>query len=860
MRTSLRLAGVLLWGALRDQPVKWAISTLAIAVGVGLGLAIHLIHKQALDQFESGVRQFSGQADLQLLPHSRQLPESVLDQLPGLSGLAVFSPVIDLQVHVPGLKVPVRWLGLDVFKAVAVTPQWIGQSDPASATGSSPEPTPNSLLASDTAFLSPALRQELNTSDFETLGADQQSWRWRVAGSLPAAGTRQRVVVSDIAAAQWKLGTLGQISRVDIKLREGVSVTEFKARHAALFAPLGRLETPSEQGSRGASVSQAYRANLSILAMVALLTGGFLSFSTQMLAVAQRARQWALLASLGMKPRSVGRQIAFESLSCGLLGSVLGLALGYGLAVLILTQLGTDLGAGYFQETQVGLGLPWADALLFMGFGLLATGLGAIWPAQQAGRLALQSRLRAGSEESGLHFLNRSHWVGATLVLLSLLCLLIPAYDNIPVGAYLSVAFGLFGGIALIGGVVRLVIRPGSELGHLSQLAQSRLASTPNLLAVGLSGVVASFALVVAMHIMIFSFRQSLDDWLVQVLPAPLYMRVAEGSALSGIPPDLQAKLSQSTAFSDLQFWGQEKLILDSTRPAVELIIRPISLDKAATVLPMTGRFLQADEIRQALAAQPQQVPVWVSEPMTDLYALRSGDVMPLRLDGGLQIEALVAGVWRDYARQHGAIVVPQDVLQNRHGFSIPKRQAAAWPAAGVSIQQLIELVNRESAALGHDGVLQMSQPGDIRQLSLNIFDRSFAVTYLLEVAAVVIGLFGVGTTFSAMALQRKREFALLGALGGKRRLILKLVVQEGLMASGIAAGVGMVMGLAFAAILIFVVNPQSFHWTMQWFTPWRDMALMTVALLTAGTLTVAASVYRSAGRGVLSQLKEDWS
>ena len=135
-----------------------------------------------------------------------------------------------------------------------------------------------------------------------------------MAGTVPAAGSGQLLAVADIATVQWRLGTLGQISRIDLKLQEGVTPASFQKQYGDEFSKLGRLETPSEQGTRGASVSQAYRANLSILAMVALLTGCFLTFSAQMLAVAQRSRQWALLAALGARASALRMQVLFESM------------------------------------------------------------------------------------------------------------------------------------------------------------------------------------------------------------------------------------------------------------------------------------------------------------------------------------------------------------------------------------------------------------------------------------------------------------------------------------------------------------------------------------------------------------------
>lgn len=837
-------------GALRDQPVKWFIATVSIAVGVGLGFAVHLIHKQALDQFNNGVRQFSGQADLQLLPHSVLLPETILGQLAALPEVAVASPVIDINVQVQGLDKPLRWLGLDVFTAAAVTPNLIGQSS--GETDDSAQQGEIPLLGMNNVFVSPALNEKLpKEQDTLTTLHHNSNQQWRVAGTLPAAGAGQLLAVADIAAVQWRLGTLGQISRVDLKLQEGVTPTSFQRQYGEQFSDLGRLETPNQQGTRGASVSQAYRANLSILAMVALLTGGFLTFSTQMLAVAQRSRQWALLAALGARAGALRMQVLFESMCCGVVGGVLGVALGWGLSLAVVRYLGVDLGAGYFQTSQSTVALPLVDTLLFGAFGVVATLLGGLSPALQTGQMALHQRLRAGTEEAGLQFANKAHWFGLLLCLVAVACLFIPPYGNIPVGGYLAVAFGLFGGIAMIGLVVRGLIRPPAQLAQLADLAKSRLASTPNLLAVGLSGVVASFALVVAMHVMIYSFRHSLDNWLTQVLPAPLYVKL-DGANMPVFPDSFQQKVSELSGVELVEFWGQQSIVLDPKRPAVELIARPISVEAASQRLPMSGNTITKP--------RAGTLPVWVSEPMTDLYGLKVGSALELQLDQGVRIPTTVMGVWRDYTRQHGAVVLPKAELLEQFNVQFKDTQGAIWPQKNVTVKDLVVRIEQAASTTPLAQKVDFAEPGEIRQLSLDIFDRSFAVTYLLEIAAVVIGLFGVGTTFSAMALQRKREFALLGAMGASPNWILKLIAREALIASAVAALVGLIIGLAFAAILIFVVNPQSFHWTMEWFTPWRDLALMVFVLIAMSSTTVTLALRNKLGNRLVEQLKEDWA
>ncbi|MCQ8897122.1 ABC transporter permease [Limnobacter humi] len=840
--------------------MKWLITTLSIAVGVGLGLAVHLIHQEALAQFNQGVQQFSGQADVQLLPHNQWLPDTLLETIAELPEVHTAAPVIDQRVRLEGLNQTVRWLGLDVFQSAAITPNLVGQVDSSAA---APTRGEIPLIASNTVFISASLREALHQqahaqksqrSPVVLADMNGKPVRWMIAGSLPAAGSGQLLAMSDIAALQWKLGAIGKISRVDIKLQEGVRVDAFMAAHAKTFSAVGRFETPREQSTRGAAVSQAYRANLSILAMVALLTGGFLSFSTQMLAVAQRSRQWALLAAMGTSVTRLRLQVLFESAVCGLVGSILGVALGVGLAQGVVEKLGVDLGAGYFNTASHALTVQPLDALLFMGFGLLATLLGGLAPSQHTAQMAIAQRMRAGTEEAGLRFANRAHWLGLALCALAVACLWIPPVGNIPVGGYLAVALGLFGGIALLGLAVRLFVRPPEALHTLGQLARSRLASTPNLLSVGLSGVVASFALVVAMHVMIFSFRQSLDVWLNQVLPAPLYMKVIDVQSQS-ISPNLQTLIQHAAGVERAEFWGSQSMVLDPLRPPVELIVRPLDMTQADQRLPLIGA--------QHPALKTDHIPVWVSEPMVDIYRLHNGSTFTLHLDGGLQLNAQVMGVWRDYSRQHGAIVVPKAQvmrLATQNNNPLRDTQGAIWPSAGTTPQTIVKNLTAQLVNTGESARYTFAEPGEIRQASLAIFDRSFAVTYLLEVAAVVIGLFGVGTTFSAMALQRRREFALLGAMGATRKLLVRLLVREALLSSALAAGMGLAIGLSFAAILVFVVNPQSFHWTMEWFTPWRDLLVMVAVLMVMSTLTVTLALRSHLQHQLLMQLKEDWS
>jgi putative ABC transport system permease protein len=152
-----------------------------------------------------------------------------------------------------------------------------------------------------------------------------------------------------------------------------------------------------------------------------------------------------------------------------------------------------------------------------------------------------------------------------------------------------------------------------------------------------------------------------------------------------------------------------------------------------------------------------------------------------------------------------------------------------------------------------------MASVSQIRAISLKIFDRSFAVTYWLQGVAIAIGLFGVAASFSAQVLARRKEFGLLAHLGLTRRQILTVVAGEGAAWTVIGALAGLALGLAVSTVLVFVVNPQSFHWTMDLQVPWVRLVLLCASVVLAGTLTAWLAGHAAAGRDAVLAVKEDW-
>ena len=626
---------------------------------------------------------------------------------------------------------------------------------------------------------------------------------------------------------------------------------------------------PGDAAERVSNLSRAYRVNLTVLALVALFTGAFLVFSVLALSVAKRAQQFALLGVLGLTPRERLRLVLAESLVLGLIGSAAGLALGTALAAFALRVLGGDLGGGYFEGVAPKLHWSAGAAALYGGLGVLAALVGGWWPARAAQALPeAQTLTGLGAAPTR----GNSHWLALGLIALGAVLANVPAIGGIPVAAYLSVACLLVGGITALPWLIALLydrIAPVFAQRLLPMLAVERARRMRGTAAVAVSGVVASLSLAVALTVMVASFRDSVTHWLDVVLPADLYVRATSGgrggNAGNGnstdtatFPPAFVQALAQLPGVARTGTLRTQTLQLDATRPAVTLIAR--SLEGGATQsLPLVGAALPVPE---------GQVGIYVSEPMVELYGAKPGTVFaPLSAAMGSAVGVqgkaqafFVAGVWRDYARQFGAITMDARDFERITGERNVS-DVALWLAPGASegaVQaQVRQLAARQGG--GSADAVEIASVGQIRTTSLRIFDRSFAVTYWLQAVAIAIGLFGIAASFSAQVLARRKEFGLLAHLGFTRRQVLAVVAGEGAAWTAIGAVAGLGLGLAVSVVLVKVVNPQSFHWSMDLLVPWLRLLGLCGAVVVAGTVTAWLAGRAAAGRDVVLAVKEDW-
>ena len=795
MRLVSALLKTLLAGELRAHPGRVALSVIAIAIGVAMGYAVHLINHAALAEFSQATRSLMGAADLEIRGPRTGFDETVYARIASL----------------PQAR-------LDLFDPSAV-------------------------------FLSPAALAwlGLKPGDTLTVQAGLDTVALRVAGSLPAAGEGLRFAVMDIGAAQWRFGRIGLIQRIDLKLAPGVDANAFRRTLPPLLPAGVAAFAPEDKLRVTATLSRAYRVNLDVLALVALFTGAFLVFSTQALSVIRRRTQLALLRALGMTRGGLSRMLLAEGAAQGLAGAVLGIVLGLGLAAAVLRYWGGDLGGGYFPGVRPTLHASVASALGFAALGIAASLAGSLAPAWEAARARPAQALKAGDEETVLRRLS-TPWPALGIIVAGAALTQAKPVAGLPVFGYVSVALLLVGAILLMPRLAHWTFAILPSVRHaVPHLAFAQLAGAPGRASIGLAGILASFSLMAAMAIMVASFRDSVDRWLNAVLPAQLYLRTSDTGDTGFFPDAERAAIAATPGVARVEFARANQILLNPRRPAVALIARPIDKRHPEARLALTG-----SPARGSTGGPP---PVWVSEAMTDLYGMRTGERVMLPI-AGRQVAFTVAGVWRDYVRQNGAVVIDLDDYQRASGDS-RITDAALWLAPGATTEAVAErLRERLAQRAGH---LDITTPGAMREAGLRAFDRSFAVTYLLEAVAIAIGLFGIAASFSAQALARSREFGVLRHVGVTRSQIGAMLALEGALLASLGVVAGCVLGWAIALILVHVVNPQSFHWTMDLSMPWRLLAALALALIAAASLTALASGRRAMSAGAIHAVREDW-
>jgi putative ABC transport system permease protein len=790
------------------------LSVLGIGLGVALGYGVYLVNRAAVEDLAASVRTLAGEADLQVRGGRTGFAEALFPEIARLPGVAWVNPGLELDAGIAGTERTIRLLGIDALRQGL------------------PE-----LLAPDKVLLSPLAIAELGDGPLRIV-VGSQVMPLEVAG---AAELRGFAALTDISTAQWRLARLGELNRLDVHLAPGANrdaVVESIRKRLPPGVHVAAVET-LEQAS--GYPSRAYRVNLNVLALVALFTGGFLVFSAQALETARRRGEHALLRVLGLTAARLARLCLAEAALLGALGGLVGLALGYGFAGLALRYAGADLGAGQFRAVAPHLAFHPVPAFFYFLSGIAVAVAGALLPALDAARAAPARALKSGDEQRMFRRAARP-WPGLAFLAAAAALGQLGPVNGLPLFGYASIACLLIGAIALMPFASQRILQALPLPSRIPfALALAQLRGAPAQAGISLAAIVASFSLMAAMAIMVASFRESVDRWLDALLPAQVYFRTTHAGDTGYLEPGFEERVRALAEVERVDFVRTARVLLDPARPAVTLVAR----DRAEGAYPQVNPSYKS--------STGDRARVWVSEALLDVYGFQPGQNIELPL-GGRTVQVTVGGVVRDYARQHGTVVIDRADYVALTGDR-RANDGGVWLRPGVTPAQAMAAIR----ALPGGAELDLAVPAEIRELSLGIFDRSFAVTYAMEAVAVLVGLFGLSSSLGAIVLARRREFGVLRHLGLTRGELRAMLAAEGGLLALLGAAAGLLVGGAISLVLVYVVNRQSFSWSMELHPPYGLLLALTSILVFCAVVTAVASGREATGMGPVRAVREDW-
>jgi putative ABC transport system permease protein len=649
----------------------------------------------------------------------------------------------------------------------------------------------------------------------------------------------------DIASAQWTFEAVGRLNRIDLRLAPGTNVEGFRLALGKKL-PAGVLAVaPQVERDRAVSVTRAYRVNLNMLALVALFTGAFLVFSTQSLSVLRRRRSLALLRALGVTRGQLRRALVGEGMALGVAGSLLGVVLGALIATAILKFLTADLGNGQLRAAGASLRASPIPLLVFFLVGTLVAAIGAWIPARNA---ALQPPARAlkGGDADYAVPAQAAWYAGIALLVFGFALAWLPPIAGLPVFGYGAVAALLCGAVLLVPAVTMRALSLAPRTRRIVlDIAVAQLRENVDLSALSLASIIVSFSLMVAMAIMVYSFRVSFDHWLGKLLPADMQMREPLGNDTAFWSRDDQRLLEAVSGISRIEFRRTRQLLLDPARAPVTLISRGADDSETSSELPLVKS--------TPIPSGEQSAPAWISETLQDQYGYKIGDHIDLPLAGRTQ-RFMIAGVWRDYARLSGSVVISRRAYVAASGDR-GANEASVW-LNSVADAAAVEKAMRQ---LAHSDALEITTSSALHERSLEIFDRAFAITYGLEAIAVIIGLTGVSFAASSTALARRAEFGMLRHVGLLRRQVIGMLADEGILTSAFGVLYGLMLGIGLSLVLVYVINRQSFNWSIDLAVPAWQLSLLSLILVGASAVTAIWSGRAAMSQDAVNAVREDW-
>ncbi|HNP71765.1 MAG TPA: ABC transporter permease [Kouleothrix sp.] len=825
------------WRYLLRHPWQIGLAILGVALGVAVVVSIDLTNSSARRAFAISTETIAGRATHQIVGGPNGLDEAIYRRLRVDLGLRDSAPLVEGYAAVPGKPgLTLHILGVDPLAEGPFRPYL-----------SSANAGPNSQLTAlfttpGAALMSAETARVYGLKSGDTLslrvGARTQS-ATLIALLEPQDEAARRasdsLLIVDIATAQEWLGMLGRLSQIDLILPEGAAAQPALDQVGALLPQGLRVTRPALRTQAIEQMTAAFELNLTALSLLALMVGMFLIYNTITFSVVQRRSLIGSLRCLGVSRRQIFALVLGEALLVGVVGALAGLLLGIGLGrglIRLVTQTINDL---YFtvsiNNVEISAGPLIKGFLLGLGTTLVAAAVPAVEATLTPPRTVLR---RSSYEERVRRYVPIAGAAGLALLLGGGALLLIPSKSIVlSFSALLILTLGAAAvtpmAVLLMMQLARLPM--GWLFGLLGRMAARDVVATLSRTSVAIAALMIAVSVTIGVGLMVGSFRQTVVSWLDSTLRADVFVSVPGVSSNRLDAPLPDAIVGQIAAAPGVERVRRYRSVTVEGQFGPQLLV---ALEVATDRDRASFQFLQG----QPASAWPgfAQGQVLVSEPLAFRYDLAPGDTLRLLTEAG-EREFTIAAVYADYGSDQGVVMI--DLARYQALWNDPRISSlGVYAAPGTDVDALVLQLR---GLAGADQIVNIRSNRALREASIDIFDRTFAITTVLQLLATIVAFIGILAALMALQLERARELGMLRANGLTPRQLWGVVIsQTGLI--GFTAGLlSLPVGVMLAAVLVYVINKRSFGWTLLFRL---DGGLFAQAMLVAIAAALLAGLY----------------
>lgn len=813
---------------IRHQKVRTLLTVLGVALGVGVVVAIEVANQSALASADRLVQGVAASADLQLWGQGESLPASELSRVLSVEGVADAYPVTETASRRPGGDRAVLVLGVDLTRDLDRRGWRVEGGDPVSLLGD-----PRRVLLSR-----PLAREEgMAAGDSLELTTARGVATFLVEGVVTGEGTARilggRTVWMDVAGASAWFGSQGRVSHIDVEVADGSSRQQVRTRLERAF-PGFRVTTPSSRAGQVQEVLRAFQANLRVVSLVALFVGTFLVLNTMITAVVQQRKELGLLKALGLKRSGVLMLVAGEAALTGVVGSSLGALLGLGLARTAVRLTSSTVSRVYLlvdpSQVAIPIWLPLSAVILGIGAATAA----ALMPALEAARIPPAQTIRrppvTGRTRSRLHRLGLLAL--PTLAAAALLSIWRPA-GRLPVFGYAAGLLVLVAAALAAPALVSLAGRGlreplGRTAGIMGRIGADNLGRHLGRSSLAVTALATGISLVICVGAMIHSFKGSIRDWVDASINSDMVLTA--GAQYTG-PTNVPLPLSFADSLGSV---GGVDYVNTFRLVEGRLDGKPLALASLDLELWQRDNPLRFIEGHPILDHHPRDVIV--SQNLRTRFGYGVGDTLRLDTPAGGQAMHVI-GVIQDFTADRGALFLDADTYRDWWGDD----RVDTFDLFLVDGAQPRAVQERILDRWGKRYDLFSMRHDELRSEIIRDVDATFSVVYAMEGIAALIALLGIVTTLAAAAVDRRRELAILRAVGTTRRQLGSSVVLEAASLGGVGAVLGLAAGVGLSWVLIYVIQFQSTGWVFDYLFPWM---LALASLLGAVAASAAAGLY----------------